>query len=141
MSSRLFQRIREELGLAYSVFSFQSFHSQGGHSGVYVGTRPEFADQAQEALLEEFHRLSRDGLPEAELREVKDQVKGQVMLSLESTSSRLYRLAGFALYDLPLLTLDELLTTIEGVSLDQVNEAAATYFAPEAQVVTRLGPS
>lgn len=141
MSSRLFQRIREELGLAYSVFSFQSFHSQGGHSGVYVGTRPEFADQAQEALLEEFQRLSRDGLPEAELREVKDQVKGQVMLSLESTSSRLYRLAGFALYDLPLLTLDELLATIEGVSLDQVNEAAAAYFTPDAQVVTRLGPS
>lgn len=139
MSSRLFQRIREELGLAYSVFSFQSFHSRAGLSGVYVGTRPEFADQAQEALMDEYSRLSREGLTPSELREVKDQVKGQVMLSLESTSSRLYRLAGFALYDLPLLTLDELLTSIENVKAEDVNEAAATYFDPDVQIITRLG--
>ncbi len=141
MSSRLFQRIREEMGLAYSVFSFQSFHGQAGMAGVYVGTRPEWADRAEEAILEEYGRLHREGLSADELREVKDQVKGQVMLSLESTSSRLFRLAGFALYDQPMLTLDDLLATIEGVTRAQVAEAAARWFDPAAQAVVRLGPA
>ncbi len=140
MSSRLFQRIREELALAYSVFTFQSFHSRGGVSGVYAGTRPENADLAVEAILEEFHRIAGSGLDPEEVREVKDQVKGQVMLSLESTSSRLFRLAGFALYDQPRLTLDELLETIEAVTTQELEEAAGAYFTPEVQVVTRLGP-
>ncbi len=140
MSSRLFQRIREELALAYTVFSFQSFYSRAGVSGVYVGTRPEAAHRALEAILEEYQTLSRKGLDASSLREVKDQVKGQVMLSLESTSSRLYRLAGFALYDQPHRTLDELLDLIEGVTPDEVEAAAARYFDPGAQVVTRLGP-
>ncbi len=140
MSSRLFQRIREELALAYTVFSFQSFYSRAGISGVYVGTRPGAADRALEAILEEYRKLSREGLDRQSLQEVKDQVKGQVMLSLESTSSRLYRLAGFALYDQPYRTLDELLELLEGVTLEEVAEAAATYFDPDAQVVTRLGP-
>ena len=140
MSSRLFQRIREELALAYTVFSFQSFYSRAGVSGVYVGTRPDAAQRALEAILEEYRTLSRNGLDPSGLREVKDQVKGQVMLSLESTSSRLYRLAGFALYDQPHRTLDELLDLIEAVTPDEVQAAAARYFDPDAQVVTRLGP-
>lgn len=140
MSSRLFQRIREELALAYSVFTFQSFHSVGGVSGVYAGTRPENADLAVEAILEAYERLAESGLDPEEVREVKDQVKGQVMLSLESTSSRLFRLAGFALYDQPRLTLDELLETIEAVTPNELAEAAGGYFRPAVQVVTRLGP-
>jgi predicted Zn-dependent peptidase len=140
MSSRLFQRIREELALAYTVYSFQAFHSKAGVSGVYLGTRPGSADLALEAVLEEHHKLARDGLGERELREVKDQVKGQVMLSLEATSSRLFRLAGFALYDQPYLTLDELLETIERVTPDQVAEEAARYFDPAVHTVLRLGP-
>ncbi len=140
MSSRLFQRVREEMGLAYSVFSFQSFYSRAGISGVYVGTRPEWADRAVDAIREEFGKLAREGLPSEELREVKDQVKGQVMLSLESTSSRLFRLAGFALYDQPRLTLDQLLDRIESVSADEVEEAATRWFNPDRQAVLRLGP-
>lgn len=140
MSSRLFQRVREELALAYSVFSFQSFHSRAGVSGVYAGTRPDSAGRAVEAIREEYRRLADQGLNPQEIREVKDQVKGQVMLSLESTSSRLFRLAGFALYDQPYLTLDQLLQTIEDVTPDQLAEAAATYFDPDRQVILRLGP-
>lgn len=140
MSSRLFQRVREELALAYSVYSFQSFYSQAGVSGVYVGTRPGWEDRAVEAIREEFTKLSQEGLPEDELRMVKDQVKGQVMLSLESGSSRLYRLAGFAIYDLPYLTLDDLLAHIEGITRDDVMEAASRFFDPDRQVVLRLGP-
>jgi predicted Zn-dependent peptidase len=140
MSSRLFQRVREELALAYTVFSFQSFYSMAGVSGVYVGTRPEWGDRAVTAIQEEFGRLASEGLPADELRAVKDQVKGQLMLSLESTSSRLYRLAGFALYDQPHLSLDQLLQRIEGVTLEEVAEVAARWFDPNRQMILRLGP-
>jgi predicted Zn-dependent peptidase len=140
MSSRLFQRVREELALAYTVFSFQSFYSMAGVSGVYVGTRPEWGDRAVTAIQEEFERMASEGLPTDELRAVKDQVKGQLMLSLESTASRLYRLAGFALYDQPHLSLDQLLQRIEGVTQEEVAEVAARWFAPERQVILRLGP-
>lgn len=140
MSSRLFQRIREELAMAYSVYSFQAFHSRGGSTGVYVGTRPGTAGNAIDAVLEEYQRLASEGLTVEELRKVKDQVKGQVMLSLESTSSRLFRLAGFALYDQPRLTLDELLQAIETVSIEDVADVSARFFDPERQTILRLGP-
>jgi predicted Zn-dependent peptidase len=141
MSSRLFQRVREELGLCYSIFTYQSFYSKAGVSGVYVGTRPEGAERAVDEIRKELGHLVRDGLTADELRETKDQVKGQVMLSLESTSSRLYRLAGFALYDQPRLTLDALLDRIESVTMDEVMEAAERYFHPDRQTVLRLGPT
>jgi predicted Zn-dependent peptidase len=141
MSSRLFQKVREEMGLAYSVYSYQSFYAVGGASGVYVGTRPEWAERAVDAILGEFKRLSRDGITKSELEEVKSQVKGQVLLSLESTSARLYRLAGFALYDTPRFTLDELLQRIESVTMDEIMEAAARWFDPEGQTILRLGPA
>jgi predicted Zn-dependent peptidase len=141
MSSRLFQRVREELALAYSIYAFHSFYSKAGISGVYVGTRPEFAERAVEAIRGEFRKLSDAGLSADELREVKDQVKGQVMLSLENTSSRLFRLAGFALYDQPRLTLDELLDRIEAVTRDEIADAASRWFHPDRQAVLRLGPA
>lgn len=140
MSSRLFQRVREELALAYTVFSFQSFYARGGVSGVYVGTRPEWADRTVEAVRDELGRLARDGLSPDELEQIKTQVKGEVMLSLESTSSRLYRLAGFALYDQPFLTLDELLGRLDQVTPEEIAELAAQYFDPDGQFLLRLGP-
>ena len=140
MSSRLFQRIREELGLAYSVFSFQSFYSRSGISGVYVGTRPEWGDRAFEAILEEYRRLAAEGLTAEELALTKQQVKGQVMLSLESTGARLFRLAGFAVYDEPFLTLDELLGLIDDITPEDVARAASEYFDADRQFTLRLGP-
>ena len=140
MSSRLFQRIREELALAYSVYSFQSFYSQAGVSGVYVGTRPGWSEDARNALLDEFSRLHEDGLPDDELAQIKNQVKGQIMLSLESTGARLYRLAGFALYDEPFLPLDDLLARIEGVTGDDVARVAKNTFDPDGQYTLCLGP-
>jgi len=140
MGSRLFQKVREELALGYSVYSFQSFHSRAGVAGVYVGTRPEWGDRAVDAVLGEYRKLAQEGLDEEEFREVRDQVKGQVMLSLESTGARLFRLAGFALHDRPTLTLDELLAVIEGVTREEVAEIAARFFDPDRQTVLRLGP-
>src|SRR2546426_7140975 len=99
MSSRLFQRVREELGLAYAVYSFQSFYRSSGLSGVYVGTHPSTAAQAVEAISGELDRLARDGLQGDALLEAKQQLKGQVTLSLESPAARMHRLAALSLYD------------------------------------------
>lgn len=140
MSSRLFQRVREELALAYTVYTFQSFYSQAGISGVYVGTRPGWGERAVEAIREELARVAAEGLPADELARTKSQVKGQIMLSLESTGARLYRLAGFALHDEPFLTLDELLARVDRVSEAEVAEAAAACFHPDRQFVLQLGP-
>ena len=106
----------EELALAYTVYSFQSFHASGGFSGVYVGTRPGWEERVLDALTVEHAKLALEGLPADELEHTKQQVKGQVMLSLESTSARLYRLAGLALCDEPYQSLDEILARIDSVT-------------------------
>jgi len=140
MSSRLFRRIREELGLAYSVYTFQSFYSRAGISGIYAGTRHDAAGQVIDAIREELEALARDGLPRADLAQIKSQVKGQIMLSLESPGARLYRLAGFALHQEPFTTLDELLSRIDRVTEAEVAESAAEFFHPDRQCLLRLGP-
>jgi predicted Zn-dependent peptidase len=140
MSSRLFQRVREELGLAYSVFSFQSFYADAGVSGVYVGTRPESADRAETVIADELAELARNGIAKEELDDVKGQVKGQIVLSLESSSARLHRLAGTELYGEAFRGLDEITALVEAVTLDEVAELAAQYFAPDRQALLRLGP-
>jgi len=140
MSSRLFQRVREELALVYSVFTFQSFYSRAGISGVYLGTRPSSADQAVEAVRSELDKVAQSGMTEEELGQIKQQVKGQIMLSLESTGARLYRLAAFALHEEPFTTLDQLLGKIDGVTENAVAEIASEFFSPEGQFLLRLGP-
>ena len=140
MSSRLFQRVREELGLAYSVYSFQSFYRHGGCAGVYVGTRPEWADRAQSVVEEELHAVARNGITEEELADVKGQVKGQLVLSLESTSARLNRLAATALFDEPFRTVEQVIAEVEAVRREDIAALAAEFFPPERQSVLRLGP-
>lgn len=140
MSSRLFQRVREELGLCYSVYTYQSFYSVSGVSGVYLGTRPATAEKAANVVREELVRVARDGLKEDEIERVKQQVKGHVMLSLESSGSRLHRLAGFALNEEPLTGLSELLSKIDAVTGDDVLRVAKEYFDPARHLELRLGP-
>jgi predicted Zn-dependent peptidase len=140
MSSRLFQRIREELGLAYAVYSHHGFHRHAGMLGVYAGTRPDGADRTEEVLREELARVARDGLTADELEDAKGQVKGQLVLSLESSSTRLHRLAGTALYGEPFRTAEEVMQCVEAVTLDETAAIAAEYLAPDRQTVLRLGP-
>jgi len=141
MSSRLFQRVREELGLAYTVYTFQSFYAEAGLAGVYMATRPDTADQAVSEVQRELAQLVSPGLRGEDLVDVKNQTKGQVLLSLESTSARLHRLAGVALYEEPYLTLDEICARIDAVSEEEVAELCREYYAPELQTVVRLGPN
>ncbi len=139
MSSRLFQRVREELGLAYSVYSFHGFFAAAGHVGAYLGTRPETAAGAREALLGELETLAREGLTKAELEDTRAQLKGQILISLESPGSRMNRLAGVAMYGHRYRTLDEIAARIDAVDMAQCREAAS-YFAPDGLATLELSP-
>jgi predicted Zn-dependent peptidase len=141
MSSRLFQRVREELGLAYSVFTHQSFYHHTGVTGVYVGTQPATAAQAIDVILEEYRRLAADGLARPELADAKRQLKGQVTLSLESPLARMYRLATIELYGEPYRTIDQVLADIDAVRPETVAAVGAEFFDPARQTVVWLGPN
>jgi len=141
MSSRLFQRVREELGLAYAVFAYKHSYQSAGQLGVYIGTQPASADSAVDAIAAEYARLAKDGLPADELADGKQQLKGQVMLSLESPGARMGRLAGFVLHEDEYRPLDQMLAEIDAVTADEVAAVAAEYFAPERQTILSLGPA
>ena len=140
MSSRLFQRVREELGLAYAVYTFQSFHADVGMHGVYVGTGPDTAREALDAIQHELADVAANGLPAAEIAMGKSQLKGQITLSLESVTARMYRCAGVELYGEPYRSLDDMLAQVEAVTEEQVAEVAREYFAPDRQTIVSLGP-
>jgi predicted Zn-dependent peptidase len=141
MSSRLFQRIREELALAYSVHTFQSFHPDTGVAGVYVGTSPETAAQAAEAIEQELDKLATHSLTEEEIRAGKSQLKGQVTLSLESVTSRMYRAAGVALYREPYRSLEETLGLIDAITAETIAQVCAEFYPSSRQTVLSLGPA
>jgi predicted Zn-dependent peptidase len=140
MSSRLFQRVREALGLCYAVFSFQSFYRARGVAGVYVGTRPGTAKRAEEAVRHELELLATEGLSDVEFADIRQQVKGQVMLSLESAGARLHRLAASELNDEPFVGLDALLARIDAVGMDDVRRAARGHYGAGEHFLLALGP-
>jgi predicted Zn-dependent peptidase len=141
MSSRLFQRVREELGLAYAIFAYKHFYQSSGQLGVYIGTQPGTADAAADAIQAEYARLAQGALPPDELADGKQQLKGQVMLSLESPGARMGRLAGFVLHQDDYRPLDEMLAEIDAVTAEEIADVAAEFFAPERQTIVRLGPA
>ena len=141
MSSRLFQRVREELGLVYSVYTFTSFHVDAGVHGVYLATSPEQAQEAMTAVNDELSRLADEGIPEDELRMGKQQLKGQITLSLEGVSSRMYRAAATELYGEPHRALDELLARVDAIDGEEIRQLCRDFFRPDAQTVLSLGPS
>ena len=140
MSSRLFQRVREELGLAYDVHTFQTFHPDTGVHGVYVGTAPKTARDAAAAVRDELARVAADSLTDEEIASGKRQLAGSVTLSLESVTARMYRAASSAHYDEPYRTLDEPLALIEALTAEDVAAVCAEFYAPEKQTVVSLGP-
>ncbi len=140
MSSRLFQRVREEMGLAYSVSSFHSYHTDSGTHGVYLATSPENAALATEAVREEMRAAAVSGFTADELAAGKGQLKGQITLSLESSSSRMYRAASTELYGEPYRPIDDVLSQIDAIRDEEVAAIAAAFFAPDVQTVLSLGP-
>ncbi|MBI2796134.1 MAG: insulinase family protein [Gemmatimonadetes bacterium] len=140
MSSRLFQRVREDLGLAYSVSTFADFFTGSGSHGVYLGTAPDTAAKAEAVVREELDRVATEGIPAADLAMAKQQLKGQVVLSMEGVSSRMYRAAATELYGRPWRDVDAMLAEIDAVDLAQVRQVCEDFFQPGRQTVVRLGP-
>jgi predicted Zn-dependent peptidase len=139
MSSRLFQNIRERLGLAYSVFSELNPYTDTGCLAVYAGTSLESARQVVELVLREFAELKQQIVSPEELRRAKDHLKGSLMLSLESTSSRMSNLARQEMHFQRFFTLDELVESIEKVTADDVQRVARTFFDQKQIALTVLG--
>ncbi|HVN05304.1 MAG TPA: pitrilysin family protein [Bryobacteraceae bacterium] len=139
MSSRLFQNIRERQGLAYAVFSELSPYRDTGCLSIYAGTSLESAGKVVESITKEFQQLKQEGVSDEELRRAKDHLKGSLMLSLESTSSRMSNLARQEMYFGRFFTLDELVESIEQVSAADVQRIAQTFFDPKQIALTVLG--
>lgn len=139
MSSRLFQNIRERQGLAYAVFSELNPYSDTGCLSIYAGTSIEAARKVVESILKEFKELKQDPIPEEEIRRAKDHLKGSLMLSLESTSSRMSNLARNEMYFGRFFSLDELVESIEAVTTDDVQRIARTFFDQKHIALTVLG--
>ncbi|MBX3145563.1 MAG: insulinase family protein [Gemmatimonadales bacterium] len=139
MSSRLFQRVREQLGLAYAIYAYQQAYRSAGLLGIYVAAQPAAAERAREAIAAELRQLSAGDLTDSELTDGKRQLQGQLMLALENPSSRMHRLAGFVLNDDRYRRLDEVLATIDAVSRDDALQVAGEFLAPERMTVVQLG--
>lgn len=139
MSSRLFQRVREEMGLAYSIQTFHAFHADTGMHGVYVASAPEVAAEAVMAIRDELAAVAAGGLTGEELASGKNQLKGQVTIAMESVSSRMYRAAGAELYGEPYRTIDEVLAAIDAIEPGEVARVCAEFFDPGRQTVLSLG--
>jgi predicted Zn-dependent peptidase len=138
-SSRLFQEVREHRGLAYSVYSFATSYSDAGMVGVSVGSLPGKSDEVLDVVRAELSRVVRTGLTQEELDRGRGQMRGGLVLSLEDTGSRMTRLGEVELFQRRLLSLDEVLTRLDAVTLDDVNSLAADLFSrPETLAV--VGP-
>jgi predicted Zn-dependent peptidase len=139
MSSRLFQNIRERQGLAYAIYSDLSPYRDTGCLCVYAGTSRESAPKVVQSVVRELYRLKSETVSAEELRRSKDQLKGSLMLSLESSTSRMSNLARQEMYFDHFFTLDELIERIEAVCADDLRRMAEEFFKTESIAVTVLG--
>jgi predicted Zn-dependent peptidase len=139
-SSRLFQAVREERGLAYSVYSFNGQFSDTGQIGLYLGTRPDNLRQAMEVVRDELSRLRENPASEEELSRARENVKARIVLGMESTGARMNRLGASLLYGLPILEPDELMERIDAVTLDDLRALTDELWAPERLSAAGIGP-
>jgi predicted Zn-dependent peptidase len=139
-SSRLFQAVREQRGLAYSIFTFQSLYAGTGQVGLYVGTRADNLAEVARVIDDELARLRDEPVGEEELARAKDNVKGRVVLAMESTTARMERLGASILADMPILELDEVIERIDAVDATQVKALASELFDPARLSAAAIGP-
>ena len=139
MSSRLFQEVREKRGRVYSIYSFLSAFLDCGYFGIYAGTSPEWVDEVIEVSLREIAKVTREGLTNEELARAKSQLKGNMLLGMESTDSRMNRLARNEIYFRRDIPLEEIAREIEQVTNDQVVELASSCFKPDRMGLVMLG--
>jgi predicted Zn-dependent peptidase len=139
MSSRLFQNVREKQGLVYSIFSELNPFRDAGMLSVYAGTSRESAGKVVKAIVNEFHQLKSAPISEEELKRAKDQLKGSLMLSLESSTARMSNLARQEMYYDHFIGMDEIINRIQAVRVEDLLKSANELFQPELIAVTVLG--
>jgi len=139
MSSRLFQEIREERGLAYSVYSGLQCYADTGYQMVYLATAPEQAREALDVVMQEVRKIRREGVSADELREAKEHLKGSLMLGLESSSSRMSNLARQQICFDRLKTLDEIAAEIDKVQVADVQALSEELFGDRPTTLAAIG--
>jgi predicted Zn-dependent peptidase len=140
-SSRLFREVREKRGLAYAVGSYTQQYADSGLIGLYVGTREDNVEEACGIIGRELASIHADGITDDELARAQEHVKGRMVLSSESTAARMGRIGKAVLFDMPLLTLDELLEKVDAVTRDEVAELARDLYAPDALSAAAIAPN
>ncbi len=140
-SSRLFQEIREKRGMAYAVYSFASQYTDTGQLGVYLGTREENLAACLEIMSEQLADIAAGNVHAEELERAKENLKGRIMLSMESTSNRMSRLGKSLITDTELLSLRRIIAEIDAVDGDALAELAGVLLAPEKLSAAGIGPS
>jgi predicted Zn-dependent peptidase len=140
-SSRLFQEIREKRGMAYAVYTFAAQYSDTGLFGVYVGTREENLSACLEIAAEQIADIAAGNLRPRELERAKENMKGRITLSMESTSNRMSRLGKSLITDTELLSFDRIIAEIDAVEPENVSELASILLAPERLSAAGIGPS
>ncbi len=139
MSSRLFQNVREKQGLVYSIFSELNPFRDTGLLSIYAGTSRESAPKVVQAIVTEFRELKNNPVSDEELKRAKDQLKGSLMLSLESTTARMSNLARQEMYYDRFFGMDEIIQRIQAVTVEDLLQSANEFFQPELIAVTVLG--
>ena len=139
-SSRLFQEIREKRGMAYSVYSYSSQYADSGQLGVYVGTREDNVAECLEIAVAELSDIAAGHVRPDELARAKENLKGRILLSLESTSARMTRLGKSLVTATPLLTPEQVVKRLEAVTATEVAELADALLTPDRLSVAGIGP-
>jgi predicted Zn-dependent peptidase len=140
-SSRLFQEIREKRGMAYAVYSFASQYTDTGQVGIYIGTREDNLGPCLEIASEQIGEIAEGRLRPEELQRAKENLKGRVMLSMESTSNRMSRLGKSLITDTELLSIERIMAEIDAVEPEALAELAGVLLAPEKLSAAGIGPS
>ena len=140
-SSRLFQEIREKRGMAYSVYTYGSQFVDAGQVGLYLGTREENLAECMEIVATELRDVGAGNLRAGELERAKENVKGRLLLSLESTSTRMTRLGKALITGVPIVSVEETVERVNAVTAEDVVRLAVELFAPEALSAAGIGPS
>lgn len=140
-TSRLFQKIREDEGLAYSIYTFQSAYFTTGMFGVYAAVAPENFARTVDLSFQEIRKLRDDGIPADELELNREHLKGSMLMSLEGTFSRMQRMAKSMMYYGRMLSIDEILASLDAVTAEDIVALCRDIFQPDKCNVVAIGPA
>lgn len=140
ISSRLFQNIREKRGLVYSIFSYHAQFTETGVMAIYAGTHPSKAPEVIRLIRGEITSLSEGGITKAELKRAREHLKGNLVLSLEDTTTRMTRLGKAILSKIDVLSVDNLIAKIDAVGIEDIRRLSNKLFRPDKMVLTVIGP-